>query len=108
MDSCNKLTPSVLQIWFLFHVKLQYLVKVDQPAGLVWSHPQKRMFYWNRCELLSVVPLCQSSAKLEKAEILQMTVDHLKMLQATGGKGTHITPYYHSMIFYAMVTTADW
>uniref|UniRef100_A0A8C8BII2 Hes related family bHLH transcription factor with YRPW motif 2 n=1 Tax=Otus sunia TaxID=257818 RepID=A0A8C8BII2_9STRI len=27
------------------------------------------------------------SAKLEKAEILQMTVDHLKMLQATGGKG---------------------
>ncbi|XP_041106168.1 hairy/enhancer-of-split related with YRPW motif protein 2-like isoform X2 [Polyodon spathula] len=29
----------------------------------------------------------QGSAKLEKAEILQMTVDHLKMLQATGGKG---------------------
>uniref|UniRef100_A0A671PT33 Peroxisomal targeting signal 2 receptor-like n=1 Tax=Sinocyclocheilus anshuiensis TaxID=1608454 RepID=A0A671PT33_9TELE len=27
------------------------------------------------------------SAKLEKAEILQMTVDHLKMLQATAGKG---------------------
>lgn len=31
----------------------------------------------------------QGSAKLEKAEILQMTVDHLKMLQATGGKGNH-------------------
>lgn len=30
----------------------------------------------------------QGSAKLEKAEILQMTVDHLKVLQATGGKGT--------------------
>lgn len=30
----------------------------------------------------------KGSAKLEKAEILQMTVDHLKMLQATGGKGT--------------------
>ncbi|XP_026854888.1 hairy/enhancer-of-split related with YRPW motif protein 1-like isoform X2 [Electrophorus electricus] len=29
----------------------------------------------------------QGSAKLEKAEILQMTVDHLKMLHATGGKG---------------------
>uniref|UniRef100_G3QJF6 Orange domain-containing protein n=1 Tax=Gorilla gorilla gorilla TaxID=9595 RepID=G3QJF6_GORGO len=29
----------------------------------------------------------KGSAKLEKAEILQMTVDHLKMLQATGGKG---------------------
>uniref|UniRef100_A0A9J7ZT43 Hes-related family bHLH transcription factor with YRPW motif 1 n=1 Tax=Cyprinus carpio carpio TaxID=630221 RepID=A0A9J7ZT43_CYPCA len=27
------------------------------------------------------------SAKLEKAEILQMTVDHLKMLHAAGGKG---------------------
>ncbi len=29
----------------------------------------------------------QGSAKLEKAEILQMTVDHLKMLHAAGGKG---------------------
>jgi len=29
----------------------------------------------------------QGSAKLEKAEILQMTVDHLKMLHASGGKG---------------------
>lgn len=29
----------------------------------------------------------QGSAKLEKAEILQMTVDHLKMLQVAGGKG---------------------
>ena len=32
----------------------------------------------------------QGSAKLEKAEILQMTVDHLKMMQATGGKGNHM------------------
>ncbi|XP_063773344.1 hairy/enhancer-of-split related with YRPW motif protein 2 isoform X2 [Pseudophryne corroboree] len=30
-------------------------------------------------------PSGKGSAKLEKAEILQMTVDHLKMLQATGG-----------------------
>lgn len=29
----------------------------------------------------------QGSSKLEKAEILQMTVDHLKMLHATGGTG---------------------
>ncbi|KAG9337750.1 hypothetical protein JZ751_028247 [Albula glossodonta] len=29
----------------------------------------------------------QGSAKLEKAEILQMTVDHLKMLHAASGKG---------------------
>lgn len=34
----------------------------------------------------------QGSAKLEKAEILQMTVDHLKVLQATGGKGTTMLP----------------
>lgn len=34
----------------------------------------------------------QGSAKLEKAEILQMTVDHLKVLQATGGKGTTTLP----------------
>lgn len=31
--------------------------------------------------------LLQGSAKLEKAEILQMTVDHLKMLHTAGGKG---------------------
>ncbi|XP_078131276.1 hairy/enhancer-of-split related with YRPW motif protein 2 [Sander vitreus] len=41
-------------------------------------------------ELRKLVPTAfekQGSAKLEKAEILQMTVDHLKVLQATGGKG---------------------
>ncbi|XP_026164016.1 hairy/enhancer-of-split related with YRPW motif protein 2 [Mastacembelus armatus] len=41
-------------------------------------------------ELRRLVPTAfekQGSAKLEKAEILQMTVDHLKMLQATGAKG---------------------
>ncbi|XP_053300951.1 hairy/enhancer-of-split related with YRPW motif protein 2 [Pleuronectes platessa] len=41
-------------------------------------------------ELRRLVPTAsekQGSAKLEKAEILQMTVDHLKMMQATGGKG---------------------
>ncbi|KAM3861276.1 hairy/enhancer-of-split related with YRPW motif protein 2 [Diretmus argenteus] len=41
-------------------------------------------------ELRRLVPTAfekQGSAKLEKAEILQMTVDHLKMLQAAGGKG---------------------
>lgn len=30
----------------------------------------------------------QGSSKLEKAEVLQMTVDHLKMLHASGGAGT--------------------
>lgn len=44
------------------------------------------------CRLLSPgftppCPLPQGSAKLEKAEILQMTVDHLKMLHTAGGKG---------------------
>ncbi|XP_065819539.1 LOW QUALITY PROTEIN: hairy/enhancer-of-split related with YRPW motif protein 2 [Labrus bergylta] len=41
-------------------------------------------------ELRRLVPTAfekQGSAKLEKAEILQMTVDHLKVLQASGGKG---------------------
>lgn len=36
----------------------------------------------------------KGSAKLEKAEILQMTVDHLKMLHAAGGKGTLINFKY--------------
>ncbi|XP_040021334.2 hairy/enhancer-of-split related with YRPW motif protein 1 [Gasterosteus aculeatus] len=41
-------------------------------------------------ELRRLVPSAfekQGAAKLEKAEILQMTVDHLKMLHASGGKG---------------------
>ncbi|XP_035473201.2 hairy/enhancer-of-split related with YRPW motif protein 2 [Scophthalmus maximus] len=41
-------------------------------------------------ELRRLVPTAvekQGSAKLEKAEILQMTVDHLKTLQVTGGRG---------------------
>ncbi|XP_067862593.1 hairy/enhancer-of-split related with YRPW motif-like protein [Heptranchias perlo] len=41
-------------------------------------------------ELRRLVPTAfekQGSSKLEKAEILQMTVDHLKLLHATGGKG---------------------
>lgn len=41
-------------------------------------------------ELRRLVPTAfekQGSAKLEKAEILQMTVDHLKMLHAASGKG---------------------
>ncbi|XP_040928913.1 hairy/enhancer-of-split related with YRPW motif-like protein isoform X1 [Betta splendens] len=36
---------------------------------------------------LSEARLVQGSSKLEKAEILQMTVDHLKLLHAMGGKG---------------------
>lgn len=36
---------------------------------------------------VSPPPFPKGSAKLEKAEILQMTVDHLKMLHAAGGKG---------------------
>ncbi|KAF6723140.1 Hairy/enhancer-of-split related with YRPW motif protein 2 [Oryzias melastigma] len=41
-------------------------------------------------ELRSLVPTAsekQGSSKLEKVEILQMTVDHLKMLQAAAGAG---------------------
>ncbi|CAL8255882.1 unnamed protein product [Boreogadus saida] len=48
-------------------------------------------------ELRRLVPSAfekQGSAKLEKAEILQMTVDHLKMLHAAGGKG-----YFEAHVF---------
>ncbi|XP_032754543.1 hairy/enhancer-of-split related with YRPW motif-like protein [Rattus rattus] len=41
-------------------------------------------------ELRRLVPTAfekQGSSKLEKAEVLQMTVDHLKMLHASGGAG---------------------
>lgn len=40
-------------------------------------------------------PNTQGSSKLEKAEILQMTVDHLKMLHATGGTGKNCS-YKHT------------
>ncbi|XP_026228071.1 hairy/enhancer-of-split related with YRPW motif protein 1-like [Anabas testudineus] len=57
-------------------------------------------------ELRRLVPSAfekQGSAKLEKAEILQMTVDHLKMLHASGGKGyfeAHaLAKDYHSLGF---------
>jgi len=45
--------------------------------------------YLIKAIILKTYPISppKGSAKLEKAEILQMTVDHLKMLQATGGKG---------------------
>ncbi|XP_053744275.1 hairy/enhancer-of-split related with YRPW motif protein 1-like isoform X2 [Synchiropus splendidus] len=46
-------------------------------------------------ELRRLVPSAfekQGAAKLEKAEILQMTVDHLKMLHASGGKGYFEAP----------------
>lgn len=45
--------------------------------------------YFIKAIILKTSPISspKGSAKLEKAEILQMTVDHLKMLQATGGKG---------------------
>jgi hypothetical protein len=47
--------------------------------------------------------ILKGSAKLEKAEILQMTVDHLKMLQATGGKGKvwyHLSPPFYLSLFF--------
>ncbi|XP_062406664.1 hairy/enhancer-of-split related with YRPW motif protein 2 isoform X1 [Sardina pilchardus] len=53
-------------------------------------------------ELRRLVPTAfekQGSAKLEKAEILQMTVDHLKMLQATGGKAGYFDAHALAMDF---------
>ncbi|XP_077156345.1 hairy/enhancer-of-split related with YRPW motif protein 2 isoform X1 [Paroedura picta] len=47
----------------------------------------RRDFSGNTRECSRKMEVGKGSAKLEKAEILQMTVDHLKMLQATGGKG---------------------
>lgn len=38
----------------------------------------------------------QGSAKLEKAEILQMTVDHLKVLHSKGKQPFHTTRYHDS------------
>lgn len=50
-------------------------------------------------ELRRLVPTAyekQGSAKLEKAEILQMTVDHLKMLQSKGKHCYLFRRYFNS------------
>ena len=48
-------------------------------------------------ELRRLVPSAfekQGSAKLEKAEILQLTVDHLKMLHAKGQDSSFVNSIY--------------
>ncbi|XP_069744258.1 hairy/enhancer-of-split related with YRPW motif protein 1-like [Narcine bancroftii] len=48
-------------------------------------------------ELRRLIPSAsekQGSTKLEKAEILQMTVDHLKILHTSGGRGYFKTPEF--------------
>ncbi|CAN0126299.1 unnamed protein product [Lampetra planeri] len=55
-------------------------------------------------ELRRLVPSAlekQGSAKLEKAEILQMTVEHLRMLRSPGGKGFH-DPFSFAMDYRSM------
>ncbi|KAK1332152.1 hypothetical protein QTO34_007838 [Cnephaeus nilssonii] len=66
-------------------------------------------------ELRRLVPSAfekQGSAKLEKAEILQMTVDHLKMLHTAGGKGyfdAHaLAMDYRSLGFRECLAESDW
>jgi YRPW motif-containing protein len=58
----------------------------------------------NHClmELRRLVPQAiskEGSTKLEKAEILQMTVDHLRSLQQTN-KGIQSSIYHFNSLFY--------
>ncbi|XP_056646937.1 hairy/enhancer-of-split related with YRPW motif protein [Diorhabda sublineata] len=56
-------------------------------------------------ELKRLVPSAfekQGSAKLEKAEILQMTVDHLKMLHAKGLDSFAYDPHKYAMDYHGM------
>ncbi|UYV81692.1 HEY1 [Cordylochernes scorpioides] len=56
-------------------------------------------------ELRRLVPSAfekQGSAKLEKAEILQMTVDHLKMLHAKGFDVMTFDPHKYAMDYHAI------
>lgn len=66
-----------------------------------WNHKAELSGKYIKLKFLVLVSLylyvsliSKGSAKLEKAEILQMTVDHLKMLQATGGKGKEPTIFF--------------
>nr|XP_025035282.1 hairy/enhancer-of-split related with YRPW motif-like protein [Pelodiscus sinensis] len=62
---------------------LTYATKSTSPVAPVRG--RQRVRTCGCCRVLTVRPW--GSSKLEKAEILQMTVDHLKMLHATGGTG---------------------
>lgn len=56
-------------------------------------------------ELKKLVPTAlekSGSAKLEKAEILQMTVDHLKMLQRRGVNGYDYDPHRYAMDYHSI------
>lgn len=55
--------------------------------------------------LFTCLPV-QGSAKLEKAEILQMTVDHLKMLHASGGKGMNSHTLSYDSLLHDQVDSA--
>ncbi|TWW68485.1 hairy/enhancer-of-split related with YRPW motif protein 2 isoform X1 [Takifugu flavidus] len=78
------------------HIKAPYL-RCGSPTSQMKERKKRRGIIEKRrrdrinnslSELRRLVPTAvekQGSAKLEKAEILQMTVDHLKVLQASGG-----------------------
>lgn len=51
-----------------------------------WQKTYSSLVKCKKCNRVCFHSL-QGSSKLEKAEILQMTVDHLKLLHAMGGKG---------------------
>ncbi|ELK37287.1 Hairy/enhancer-of-split related with YRPW motif protein 1 [Myotis davidii] len=69
--------------------KLPSSPRLSVPHGIIEKRRRDRINN-SLSELRRLVPSAfekQGSAKLEKAEILQMTVDHLKMLHTAGGKG---------------------
>lgn len=77
--SPNKNQLKSLFLFFILLIKTTNTISATEVMNQLYKIWFKRV----KCCLF---PL-QGSSKLEKAEILQMTVDHLKLLHAMGGKG---------------------
>uniref|UniRef100_A0A8C6WPB8 Hes related family bHLH transcription factor with YRPW motif like n=1 Tax=Neogobius melanostomus TaxID=47308 RepID=A0A8C6WPB8_9GOBI len=88
---CNHPSRSLLICGHRVHVpgSASQILARKKRRGIIEKRRRDRINH-SLSELRRLVPSAfekQGSSKLEKAEILQMTVDHLKLLHAMGGKG---------------------
>ncbi len=82
LSELRRLVPSAFEKQVRRH--RLYIVYLKELSGRSKKKRPKNCF---NTKTNSFFPLGQGSSKMEKAEILQMTVDHLKLLHAMGGKG---------------------
>lgn len=93
LSELRRLVPAAFEKQVIFHVTLhgEIIVLIDverlMPMALDLNQELTNVFF------------LQGSAKLEKAEILQMTVDHLRILHSKGKKIYKSYELYFTFIF---------